>query len=73
LAEASMLAPFSYLQLLIVAVLAWWIFDEAVDRYTAAGAAIIIAASLYIAWREHRLARERRQQVAPLTSAEPTI
>ncbi|KQZ72295.1 hypothetical protein ASD55_11015 [Rhodanobacter sp. Root561] len=73
LADASLLAPFSYLQLLIVAVLAWWIFGEAVDRYTAAGAAIIIAASLYIAWREHRLARERRQQVAPVTSAEPSI
>lgn len=73
LADASLLAPFSYLQLLIVALLAWWIFGEPVDRHTAAGAAIIIAASLYIAWREHRLAHERRQQVAPATSVEPTI
>ncbi|EIL94298.1 DMT family transporter [Rhodanobacter spathiphylli] len=73
LADASLLAPFSYLQLLIVALLAWWIFGEPLDRHTAAGAAIIIAASLYIAWREHRLAHERRQQVAPATSVEPTI
>jgi drug/metabolite transporter (DMT)-like permease len=72
LADASLLAPFSYLQLLIVAVLAWWIFGEGVDRYTAAGAAIIIGASLYIAHREHSLARQRRRQLS-LASAEPPI
>lgn len=72
LADASLLAPFSYLQLLIVAVLAWWIFGEDVDRYTAAGAAIIIGASLYIAQREHSLARQRRRAL-PVVSAEPPI
>jgi len=72
LAEASMLAPFSYLQLLIVAMLAWWIFGEAVDRYTALGAGIIIGASLYIAQREHRLARQRRL-TTPQARAEPPI
>ncbi|MHB1056366.1 MAG: DMT family transporter [Rhodanobacter sp.] len=72
LADASLLAPFSYLQLLIVAMLAWWLFGESVDRHTAAGAAIIIGASLYIAHREHGLARERRRQL-PTVSAEPPI
>lgn len=72
MADASLLAPFSYLQLLIVAVLAWWIFGEGVDRYTVAGAAIIIGASLYIAHREHSLARQRRRQV-PAANAEPLI
>jgi drug/metabolite transporter (DMT)-like permease len=72
LADASLLAPFSYLQLLIVAVLAWWLFGESVDHYTAAGAAIIIGASLYIAHREHSLARERRQRMSTV-SAEPPI
>ena len=72
LADASLLAPFSYLQLLIVAVLAWWIFGEGVDRYTVAGAAIIIGASLYIAHREHSLARQRRRQV-PAANAEAPI
>lgn len=70
LADASLLAPFSYLQLLIVAVLAWWIFGEGVDHYTAMGAAIIIGASLYIAHREHQLARQRR--LPPATAAEPS-
>jgi drug/metabolite transporter (DMT)-like permease len=55
-----------------VAVLAWWIFGEGVDRYTVAGAAIIIGASLYIAHREHSLARERRQRMSTV-SAEPPI
>ncbi|MBN8946288.1 MAG: DMT family transporter [Rhodanobacter sp.] len=72
LAEASMLAPFSYLQLLIVAVLAWWIFGEAVDHYTALGAAIIIGASLYIAQREHALTRQQRTSM-PQVRAEPPI
>ncbi len=72
LADASLLAPFSYLQLLIVAVLAWWIFGEQVDRYTAVGAAIIIGASLYIARREHNLARQRRRELRA-ANAEPSI
>ncbi|MGP1664619.1 MAG: DMT family transporter, partial [Rhodanobacter sp.] len=72
LADASLLAPFTYLQLLIVAVLAWWIFGEDVDRYTVMGAGIIIGASLYIAHREHRLARQQRGQ-NPSVRAEPMI
>jgi len=59
-ADASTLAPFSYLQLVIVAVLAWLVFGEAIDGYTALGAAIVIGASLYIARREARLVREHR-------------
>jgi drug/metabolite transporter (DMT)-like permease len=72
LADVSLLAPFSYLQLLIVAALAWWIFGEEVNRHTVAGAAIIIGASLYIAQREHSLARQRRRAL-PAARAEPPI
>ena len=43
----------------MVAGLAWLLFGEAVDRYTAIGAAIVIGASLYIARREARVAREK--------------
>lgn len=59
LADASMLAPLSYLQLLVVTVLAWLLFGEVPDRYTALGAAIIIGASVYIARREAMLMRNR--------------
>ncbi|MBC6941814.1 MAG: DMT family transporter [Xanthomonadales bacterium] len=61
LADASTLAPFSYLQLVFVAVLAWLMFAETPDRYTVLGAGIVIGASLYIARREARLARQRNQ------------
>ena len=43
MAEASALAPLSYLQLLVVGTLAWLLFGEVIDNYTAAGAAIVIA------------------------------
>ena len=72
LADASTLAPFSYLQLVIVSVLAWLAFDEVLDRYTVFGAAIVIGASLYIARREARVARERRVEVQS-AKAEPQI
>lgn len=57
LGDASMLTPISFLQILVVAVFGWWLFDEPLDRWTALGAAIIFASNLYIARREARLAR----------------
>ncbi len=62
LADASALAPLSYLQLLVVAALAWLLFGEVIDRYTVLGAGIVIGASLYIARREARLAREQHHE-----------
>ncbi|MGA9342248.1 MAG: DMT family transporter [Rhodanobacteraceae bacterium] len=61
LADASLIAPIGYLQLLIVAVLAWWLFGEKPGPYTGLGAAIIIGASVYIAHREAMLARQRKR------------
>ncbi len=62
MADASALAPLSYLQLIVVAALAWLLFGEAVDRYTAIGAAIVVGASLYIARREARVARQKHAE-----------
>lgn len=64
LADVSTLAPFSYLQLVFVAALAWLLFSETPDGYTALGASIVVGASLYIARREAALARQRRQAQA---------
>jgi len=72
LADASLLAPFSYLQLVVVTFLAWLAFDETPDRWTIAGAAIVIGASLYIARREAVLARRRRAE-AIAARTEPVI
>jgi len=54
--DASMLTSISFVQVPFVAVLAWWLFDEAVTAWTAAGAAIIFVATAYIAQREARVA-----------------
>ncbi len=57
LGDVSALQPINFLQLPIVASLAWWLFNERVDRYTLIGAAIIFSSTLYIAHREAVLAR----------------
>ncbi len=72
IADASTLAPLSYLQLLVVAILAWALFGETPDRYTALGAAIVIGASLYIARREAKLAWQMRGE-RPAAPAEPSV
>lgn len=55
--EASLLTPIGFLQLPVVAVLGWMLFDENLDRYTLIGAGIIFASNVYIARREAALAR----------------
>jgi drug/metabolite transporter (DMT)-like permease len=54
--DASMLTPISFMQVPIVALLAWWLFDETVTAWTAVGAAIIFVANAYIAHREAQVA-----------------
>lgn len=51
-ADASFLAPLSYLRLIIIAVAAYFWFGEIPDAYTWVGGAVIISAALYIARRE---------------------
>jgi len=58
-ADASVLAPFSYTQLLWVSVLGFIIFGEVPDVWTVTGAAFIVASGLYTAHRE----RVRRSQL----------
>ena len=57
LADASLLTPISFLQVLVVGGFGYFLFGESVDRWTVAGAAIIFGSSVYIAHREARLAR----------------
>ncbi len=58
-ADASVLAPFSYTQLLWVGFLGYLIFGEVPDAWTVTGAAFIVASGLYTAHRE----RVRRSQL----------
>jgi len=57
LADASLLTPISFLQVIVVGVFAYFLFGETVDHWTVAGAAIIFGSNVYIAHREARLAR----------------
>jgi drug/metabolite transporter (DMT)-like permease len=66
-ANASVLAPFSYTQLLWVSSLGFFIFGEVPDVWTVTGAAFVVASGLYTAHRE----RVRRSQLLTLP-AEPS-
>jgi drug/metabolite transporter (DMT)-like permease len=61
-ADASVLAPFSYSQLLWVGILGFVIFGEVPDVWTVTGAVFIVASGLYTAHRE----RVRRSQLLVL-------
>jgi len=54
-AEASLLGPFDYSQLVGASLLGFLVFGEIPDAWTWVGAAIIIASGLYIAHREARI------------------
>ena len=56
-APASVLAPFSYLQILFMAAASWLIFNQPPDIWLYVGAPIVIGSGLYIWLRERALAR----------------
>ena len=66
-ADASVLAPFSYTQLLWVSILGFLVFGEVPDVWTVTGAIFVVASGLYTAHRE----RLRRSQLV-LLEAEPS-
>jgi drug/metabolite transporter (DMT)-like permease len=51
-ADASVLAPFSYIQLLWASTFGFLVFGEVPDAWTVAGASFIVASGLYTAHRE---------------------
>ncbi len=59
MAEASLLAPFGYLEMVMATFVGWWFFNEMPDRWTFFGVAILICCAIYISIRE----RIRRVQV----------
>ncbi|GHE25626.1 DMT family transporter [Vulcaniibacterium thermophilum] len=70
LGDVSALTPISFMQLPVVALFGFVLFDESVDRWTLAGAAIILGSNAYIAHREAQLAR-RHATTAPVEAAKP--
>ena len=70
LGEVSALTPISFMQLPVVALFGWLLFDETLDRWTLLGAGIIFGANAYIAHREAVLSR-RSASEAPSAGAKP--
>jgi drug/metabolite transporter (DMT)-like permease len=58
LAEAAVLAPLTYMRLVLIGVGAYFVFGEVPDTATYIGAAIIVGSTLYIAQRQAALRRK---------------
>lgn len=67
-APVSVLAPFSYFQIIYFAALSWVLFDEPPDIWLYIGAPIIIGSGLYIWLRERRLHKATTAVVEPVRS-----
>ncbi|MBM3606174.1 MAG: DMT family transporter [Alphaproteobacteria bacterium] len=52
--EAAIVAPMQYSQILWATGYGWFLFGEALDLPTIAGASVIIGSGIYIVWREGR-------------------
>jgi drug/metabolite transporter (DMT)-like permease len=51
-AEASLLAPLAYAEMIMAVVCGWWFFGDFPDRWTFTGVGILIACAVYISYRE---------------------
>lgn len=51
-AEASLLAPMAYAEMIMAVVCGWWFFGDLPDRWTFTGVGILIASAVYISYRE---------------------
>ncbi|EAU43021.1 hypothetical protein FP2506_09266 [Fulvimarina pelagi HTCC2506] len=60
-ADTSTVAPFEYSSLILAIAIGALVFGEAINVSTLVGGAIVIAAGIFIIWRESRLGLERRR------------
>jgi drug/metabolite transporter (DMT)-like permease len=56
-AEAGVLAPLQYLEIISAVLIGWFVFADFPDRLTWLGTGIIIGAGTYVFYRERQLAR----------------
>ena len=55
--EATVVVPFDYGRLIFAGIFGYVLFAEVPDRWSVAGAVIIVGATVYIAWREAQFGR----------------
>ena len=53
-AEASLLAPLAYTEIITATLLGWMVFGDLPDRWTVLGVSILIACAIYISVRERK-------------------
>ncbi|MDH3666635.1 MAG: DMT family transporter [Paracoccaceae bacterium] len=58
-AETAVIAPFEYTSMLLALAVGWFVFAEAPTGPMLIGAALVMAAGLFIIWRERQLGLER--------------
>ncbi len=63
-AEASLLAPLAYTEMIMATVAGWYFFGDFPDVWTFVGVGILIVCAIYISWRE------RVRQVEPIRDFE---
>ncbi len=66
-ADASLVAPFEYVSMLLAVLIGWFIFDEAPTAVVLAGATLVILAGVLIIWRERQLGLDRARQRKAMT------
>ena len=66
-ADASLIAPFEYVSMLLALAIGWFIFGEAPTMVMLLGAALVILAGILIIWRERQLGLERSRQRKAMT------
>ena len=54
------LAPIGYLEMFSAALVGWVAFGDIPDIWTVTGIVLIVAAGLYVSWRENQLARRAK-------------
>jgi drug/metabolite transporter (DMT)-like permease len=64
-AEPSLLAPFDYVAMVWAVLLGWTVFAEVPEPLVMLGAGIVVAAGLFIAWRERHI------HLAPIPPSQP--
>jgi drug/metabolite transporter (DMT)-like permease len=58
-AEASVVAPFEYTSMILGVVIGYFVFGDVTSLNTLVGGAIVVAAGIFIIWRERQLGLER--------------
>ncbi|KGB83664.1 MAG: EamA/RhaT family transporter [Confluentimicrobium sp.] len=66
-ADAGVVAPFDYASMLLALLIGYFVFDEVPTPVMLAGAGLVIAAGVFIIWRERQLGLERARQRKAMT------